>query len=169
MSSMSLEQRLEAHRERMTPAVLRVARFLVDHPERALVATAAEIAESARTSDATVVRAVQTLGYAGLPELRRGVGEQLVARYDPREALDQSVARVRNDPRSVLDTVIDDAITLLAETRGVVDHDEFVDSLHLLADADRIVVVGWGTAGAMAQYAVARRSAGWRSSIRRRW
>jgi len=152
MTMVSLEQRLEVHRGRMTPAVLRVVQVLLNNPERSLVATAAEIAESARTSDATVVRAVQILGYSGLPELRRSVSEQLSARYDPRETLDQSFARVRDDPRSVLDTVIDDAMILLAETRRTIDHGDFMESVELLTGASRIVIVGWGSAGAAAQY-----------------
>jgi len=153
MSSKYLEDRLRAHRHTMTPAVLRVAQHLADHPERALSGTAAEIASSVGTSDATVIRAVQSLGYSGLPELRKEVGDQLVARYDPRDSLDQDVARVQDDPRSVLDTVVNDALLLLNETRELVDHDDFHETVQLLASARRLMIIGWGTTGAVAEYA----------------
>lgn len=153
MNAVSLEERLEATREQMTPALLRVSRFLVEHPERALMATAAEIAEEARTSNATVVRAVQILGYSGLPALRREIGERFSDRYDRRQTMEEAFARVHADPRSVLDSVLSDAVDLLAEMRSLVDHDEFLASVQLLSDAERVVVMGWGPAGAIADYA----------------
>lgn len=152
MNAVSLEERLEASREQMTPAVLRVSRFLVEHPERALMATAAEIAEAANTSNATVVRAVQTLGYSGLPALRREIGERLSDRYDRRQTMEEDFSRVHDDPRSVLDSVLNDTVVLLTEMRSVVDHDEFLGAVQLLADAETVMVMGWGPAGAAADY-----------------
>jgi len=152
MNAPTLEQRLEARRDHMSPAALRVARYLVDRPDRAVVATAAEIAEAAQTSVATVVRTAQTLGYEGLPELRRGVGLELGARRDPRETLEQRVTRVREDPAMVLDTVLDDSIALLAETRTAVAHEAFESTVALLSTAERILVLGWGPTGMLAEY-----------------
>jgi DNA-binding MurR/RpiR family transcriptional regulator len=152
MNAISIEERLEANRGHMSPAALRVGRFLVDHPERALLATAAEIAEAARTSNATVVRAVRTLGYAGLPGLRREVGERLADHYDRRVTMEERFARVKDDPRSVLDSVLHDAADLLTEMRSV-DHDEFLSSVELVAHADSIFVIGWGSAAGLAEYA----------------
>lgn len=152
MNSVSIEERVEANREQMSPAVLRVSQFLMEHPERALMATASEIADAARTSNATVVRAVQMLGYAGLPGLRREIGERLADHYDQRATMEERFARVKEDPRSVLDSVLHDAKDLLTDMRNV-DHDEFLASVRLLADADSIMVIGWGAAGAMAEYA----------------
>lgn len=152
MNSISIEERLEANRESMSPAALRVTRFLVEHPERALMATASEIAEAAETSTATVVRAVQTLGYAGLPGLRKDIGERLAGHYDRRTRWEDRFTRVSADPKSVLDSLLHDATDLMGEMRSA-DHDEFLAAVKLLADADVITFFGWGAGGTMAEYA----------------
>ena len=152
MKAVTIEERLEANRDTMSPAALRVSRFLVENPERALMATASEIAEAAQTSNATVVRAVQTLGYAGLPGLRKEIGERMAGHYDRRATMEGRFARVKDDPRSVLDSVLQDATDLLSEMRSI-DHDEFLASARLLSEANTIVVFGWGAAGVLADYA----------------
>src|SRR6266567_2086421 len=55
----------------LSPKERAVADFYAEHREEAAFLSAAEIAERLGTSDATVVRAVKTLGYSGIPELRR--------------------------------------------------------------------------------------------------
>jgi DNA-binding MurR/RpiR family transcriptional regulator len=152
MRSASLEQRFEAHRAGMSAGAIRVAQYLLEHPDRAMVASAAEIAHSLQTSDATVVRAVQKLGYMGLPELRRSIGDEWASRPDPRDSLEKRVARVKEDSRSLLDIMIADAINLLAATSSAMDHDGFDKSVDILRTARRIFVFGWGEPGSLADY-----------------
>ena len=59
----TLDERLAA--SELSPAERRVARFLVDHGEEAAFLSAVEIGGQLGTSDATVVRTVKRLGYAG--------------------------------------------------------------------------------------------------------
>ena len=116
------------------------------------MATASEIADAAQTSNATVVRAVQTLGYAGLPELRKEIGERMAGRYDRRTRWDDRFAKVSDDPKSVLDSLLHDATDLLGEMRSA-DHDEFLASVKLVTHASSITFFGWGAGGTMAEYA----------------
>ncbi|MGI9001876.1 MAG: MurR/RpiR family transcriptional regulator [Pseudonocardia sp.] len=148
----SLAERLEAHRSRLSPAALRVVEFLVQHPAVAATAAAAEIAQQVGTSDATVVRSVQILGYTGLPELRRSLGEEWAIKQNPRETLRRRVALVKGDPGSVLDAVLADGIDMLAEMRAIADHAVFLDAVASLAQARRVIVLGFGPPGALAEY-----------------
>ncbi|AQY01847.1 MurR/RpiR family transcriptional regulator [Microbacterium foliorum] len=149
----TLDQRFEAHRDLMTPAITKVAQYLLDQPRRALVATASELAREANVSDATVIRAVQVLGYSGLPEMRREVSEQLTARYDPRDELEHRVSDGVGMSRSAFEAVVTDAIDLLNETRTTLDEHAFNDAVRLLSNASHIVVAGWGTGAAAAEFA----------------
>lgn len=148
----SFAQRLEAKRGELSPAALRVAEFLVSHPDRAAVASATEIADSVQTSDATVVRTVKMLGYSGLPDLRRGIGEEWAMRQNPREALRERVAAIGADERSVLDALIEDAIAILEETRLTAGDAQVRKATEILSGANRIVVMGFGRAGSLAEY-----------------
>jgi len=72
-----LERRLAAAATRLPPAELRVARFLRDHREEALISSAVALAARLGTSDATVIRAVQGLGYGGMGDLRKRLADEL--------------------------------------------------------------------------------------------
>jgi RpiR family transcriptional regulator, carbohydrate utilization regulator len=55
----------------------RVAEAIVDQPYAAISWSAQELAEAARTSSPTVVRACRRLGFAGLPELRLALAREV--------------------------------------------------------------------------------------------
>src|SRR5438132_11333395 len=57
----------------LAPAERRVAELLLDLGPEATLLSAAALAEQLGTSDATVVRTAQSLGYSGLAELRRAL------------------------------------------------------------------------------------------------
>ena len=58
--------RFRARAHQLTPRLLQVARYIHDNREAVMEQTAMEIATLLKTSDATVVRAIQALGFAGL-------------------------------------------------------------------------------------------------------
>lgn len=153
MMSISIHQRVIAHDEKLSPSARRVADFLIDHPERALMATAAEIAAEAGTSDATVIRTIKLLGYGGLAELRREVSEQLATHYNPSETIEFTIDSLENSPAAALNAVLSDTATLISNNARSVDRNVFVRAIEMLTGAPEVVVVGWGTGGAAAEYA----------------
>ena len=71
-------------RHRLSPAHRRIARFLLEHPDRAVYLTAGELGQRAQVSQPSVTRFAVTLGFAGYPELRdelrsRVVGDTIAA------------------------------------------------------------------------------------------
>src|SRR5450432_3969957 len=52
---------------------MRVVRFIEQNPASALASSALELAASAATSDATVIRTAQALGYSGLADLKQAL------------------------------------------------------------------------------------------------
>src|SRR5271165_395056 len=51
----------------------RVAHFIAQNPAAALASSAMDLAASTGTSDATVIRTVQALGYPGLADLKQAL------------------------------------------------------------------------------------------------
>ena len=58
--------RFRARAHLLSPRMQAVARYINENREVVLEFTAIEIAAATQTSDATVVRAIQALGFAGL-------------------------------------------------------------------------------------------------------
>ena len=66
-------RRLLAALPELAPAQRQVARFFTEHAAQLGFYSAAEIAERLGTSDATVIRTAQALGYRGLTDLKRSL------------------------------------------------------------------------------------------------
>jgi Transcriptional regulators len=63
--------RFRSRAHQLTPRVLQVASYINENREAVMEQTAMEIAALLKTSDATVVRAIQALGFAGLRDLKQ--------------------------------------------------------------------------------------------------
>jgi len=61
----------------LSPAMQRVARFVVDHPNDVVIASMRTLAERAGEPPAAFVRLAQQLGYAGWPELKSAFASDL--------------------------------------------------------------------------------------------
>jgi DNA-binding MurR/RpiR family transcriptional regulator len=144
----SLDERVAAHGDGLSPKERAVATFLGDHREEAAFLPAAEIAQRLGTSDATVVRAVKALGYAGIPELKRELIDVLRARATPASRLGSSLEDVGEDP---LGHAIDLELELLESARSI-DRAAFGRAVDLLAGAERVLAYGLGPKGPPADY-----------------
>jgi DNA-binding MurR/RpiR family transcriptional regulator len=145
--------RLAAALPGLSPAARRVARFLAGHRPLALALSAAELAERAGTSDATVVRTVQALGFAGLPELKRELAAALATGpADPASAMRATLAEAGEEAGRALDLAIAtqrEAVEALAAPEARTTLRAAVSALH---PARRILVFGLGPSAALARY-----------------
>src|SRR5712691_1202192 len=140
----SLEERIAAARTALSPAEERVARFVAEHREEAVFLAAADIARRLETSDATVIRAVQTLGYSGLPALKGELQEALRPRATPTLRLGRSLEELGDDPDAILEHVLATELELIEAARQTLRPADFARAVELLARADRVVVQGVG-------------------------
>lgn len=144
--------RVRAAGDRLSPAELRVARYLADHREELLLASAAALARTTGTSDATVVRTAKALGFAGLDALRRAVAEELRRDLSPAGRVARTLQTVGDDPGSALTATLElhaEAISALGRS---VSRERFDATVERMLAADRIAVFGIGPSGAIADY-----------------
>lgn len=151
-TSASVDERIAAHVAELSPAEARVARFFGEHREEVAFLSAAEIAARLETSDATVVRAAQALGYDGLPQLKEELREALRSRATPALRLGRSLEELGDDPAAILEHSLAAHGALLEEARRTLRPDDFRKAVDLLGEAERIVVFGLGPNGLLAEY-----------------
>lgn len=147
-----LADRLRDAAAHLSPTARRVARFIQDNRALTLASSAMELAARIGTSDATVVRSVQALGFSGLPELKRALAAGLEP-GTPAEALRQTLADAGEEAGRAVDLAIDtqrEAVEALAapEARAAIR-----DAVAVLHPARRILVFGMGPSGPLARYA----------------
>jgi len=150
----SFDDRIADRLEAMSPAERRVARFFQENREEVLVASAAELAAGADTSDATVVRAAKALGFAGLDDLRRTLAAELRASLSPADRLTRTLGEVGDDLEKAFGMTLDIGIQSLEELRRAIPADLFRKAVEAICGAGRVRVFGLGPSSAMANYLV---------------
>ena len=152
----TLDERIAAARAGLSPAEERAADFFAQHREEVVFLSAVEIASRLDTSDATVIRAAQSLGYSGLPDLKTELREALRSRATPTLRLGRSLEDLGDEPLAVLDHVLATEMQLLQAARETLKVADFERALDLLAGATRVVVQGLGPNAPIAEYFAAR-------------
>jgi DNA-binding MurR/RpiR family transcriptional regulator len=131
---------------RLSKSALRVLAYVERHPNAVLVSSAVDLAATLKVSDATVIRAIQSLGYEGLPHLKSVIAAELDAgRRQPAEKVGVTVRELRDQGGMPFDRVMG----AYAGVLDILHQSEAAASISrastLLAEADRIALHGAGT------------------------
>ncbi len=149
-----LAARLRSLRPGLQGAHARVVDVVLEDPEFITAATAQQIADRAGVSAATVVRAVRTAGFSGLPELKlvlaRAAGSpEGSGTTRPQLSQAHSVA-------DLIDVVTASHAESLTIARGTVDSTALAEAVGLLRRAGRVLVTASGTSLPIAEDAAYR-------------
>jgi DNA-binding MurR/RpiR family transcriptional regulator len=80
---------------RLSPSHRRVAQFVLASYEEAALLTSEALGARVRTSEATVIRFAQELGFKGYPDLRAALGRLLTERTSHADRMTDALARLR--------------------------------------------------------------------------
>jgi DNA-binding MurR/RpiR family transcriptional regulator len=146
-------KRMEAHMDSLTPAGARVVEFIDQNRGATLASTAVELAAHTQTSDATVVRVVQTLGFAGLPELKLHLAISVDARLTPADKMRHTLKEFGGDAGLAIDTALRTHQQGLEALQQLDARHQMLSAVTALQAGDRIVTFGIGPTAPIAKYA----------------
>lgn len=138
--------RIEGAYATLRAAEQRVADFILKHPDELIYLTVTELAERTNTSESTVVRLCQKIGYKGYQEFKIVLARDLVeptteiyAAIEPGDSLEAIKSKVfQANAQALRDTI------------EVLDDAELDRAVAALADARRVDVYGVGGSGPLA-------------------
>lgn len=147
-----LTARVQQVLPRLSQKQTRLARFLLDNKTLVSFSTASEVGDAVGASAATVVRFAQMLGYAGFPELRDSLRTNV--RTAP-SFLDQ-LSRLANAPPPTPDDftrfVVGYERDNVSTTLESLDPAAVDGAAKSVGRASRVVLLGGGSASAVAEY-----------------
>ena len=130
----------------LSPSEKRVGDYILENYEGVVRMTLAEIARHSGVSDATAIRFCRSIGYKGWMQFRFALIRALPP--TPRLILDD--IEENDAPGAIARKVIQGSIQALEDTMAVLDDKAFERALDILTGAKRILIVGVGTSGPMA-------------------
>lgn len=124
-----------------------IADFVLSRPGEARNMSITEIAEACDTSPPTVSRFCKSLGYAGYRSFQLDLAASLVQEAETSlDDFDESAS-----PEIIIRKVFECNRVSLGETEKVLDHEVMIEVAAALRDADRLIFLGIGGSGLVAQ------------------
>lgn len=145
-------ERLRARAGQLSPRLLAVANYINDNREVVLERTAMEIAAAAGTSDATVVRAVQALGFSGLRELKQTVERWFGPTVNSSEKMRSTVSALATGVNASMDFVLEGHQRACAALSSPGNRSAVAQAVALLGEAGQVGLFGIGASGILAEY-----------------
>jgi DNA-binding MurR/RpiR family transcriptional regulator len=146
-----LRARIREHSEGLSKAAQAVCRSLAEiKPEQLLYMSAAELGAETRTSNATVIRTLQSLGYSGLAELKGAVAGPFTSATPPAVRTRQRVESTGGDLQTLWDKVTGESIERIELLRRSFSLESFKQAVELMIGAREIVAYGVGASSVVA-------------------
>jgi len=132
----------------LSPAHRKIADYLLADGRRAALEPIATVAKSLHTSESTVVRFAQSLGFEGYPELRDQLRERFLVTATSLDRLAAAAAEPASARRSVLERVLAEDADAVLGTLAQIPPRTFEAVVDTVTSARRTYVVGFrGSAG----------------------
>ena len=127
-----------------------IARFILEHYDKAAFMTASRLGVTVGVSESTVVRFATELGYDGYPHLQRALQEMIRNKLTSVQRME--VAGDRMGGRDVLQTVLHADTDMIRVTLDEIDRDAFQGEVDALMSAKRIYILGVRSSSALASF-----------------
>ncbi len=108
--------------------------------------TLADVAQECGVSDTTVLRFCRSIGYKRWLEFKIDLTQTLPNL--PEQILDEVIEG--DSPGQIARKVFNSSIQALSDTMAVIDESSYAQAINLINAADRILIIGVGTSGPMA-------------------
>ncbi len=138
--------KLRSSLENLSPVMRRVAEYVIEHPDAVIYHSVTELAEATRSSEGSIIRFCQDLGFSGFQELKLS----LAIETGPNGRLEPDQA-----PEAGGDLMADlarHAAVTLNETALLYEEESFREVARQVSRARRVDVYGVGASGVIAQY-----------------
>ncbi len=117
-----------------------IARYLLEHYDKAAYMTAAKLGATVSVSESTVVRFVMELGYAGYPEFQRALQELIRTRLTSIQRVDVTNNLIGEG--DVLEKVLQSNIDNIRHTMDSISRADFQDAVQAIVNARNIYIIG---------------------------
>jgi DNA-binding MurR/RpiR family transcriptional regulator len=151
-SGSELDRLFQRANQQLGEAGRRVVRFIDENRQTVLASSAAALGSYVGTSDATVVRTIQALGFTGLGDLKRAILKSTDKVSTPADHMRRTLADLEKTTGQAFDSVLQAHSDGLAVLNSERCRAQIAAAVGLLDAADRIAVFGIGPSAALASY-----------------
>ena len=128
----------------------RIARYILDHYDKAAYMTASRLGSIVEVSESTVVRFAIEVGFDGYPEMQRALQELIRTRLTAVQRVDVTNSLIGED--DVLDKVLGSDADKIRRTLDEIDRKSFGEAVDKIVSARSIYIIGVRSSSALAGF-----------------
>lgn len=145
-----LINQIQSELPRFSKGQKHIARYILEHYDKAAFMTASRLGATVGVSESTVVRFATELGYDGYPHLQRALQELIRNKLTSVQRME--VSNDRMGGRDVLQTVLHADMDMIRLTLDGLDRAAFQGAVDALTAARRIYILGVRSSSALANF-----------------
>lgn len=130
----------------LTKAEKKAADFMIHNQEKIIYCSISDVAESAKTSDATMVRICKKLGYEGFQDLKISLARQLI---NKNETIHEEL-KSEDGTEQIIEKTFNGIIKTLTMTRDNLEIDPIKKAIDAIYNSSKLVIIGSGNSRAIA-------------------
>ncbi len=130
----------------------RIAKFLLEHYDKAVYLTAAKLGEIAGVSESTVVRFAIELGFDGYPKLQTAIEEVVKNKLTASQRMRVSYDRISKNDKHILNTVLEKDADRIYSTLNEINTEAFDEAVKKLIEADTVYLAGGRSAAPLSSF-----------------
>lgn len=127
-----------------------IARYIIDHYEKAVYMTAAKLGEVVGVSESTVVRFAVELGFDGYPKFQKAFQELVRTKLNALQRMEVAYGRI--DKQNVLKNVLQTDMENIRTSLENIDIDAFNKSVEAIMNSENIYILGVRSCLALASF-----------------
>ncbi|GAA0590048.1 MurR/RpiR family transcriptional regulator [Virgibacillus siamensis] len=124
----------------LPPSERRIAEYILQNPDEAILLTAIALGEKSNTSSAAVIRLCKSIGFSGFQELKLRVTGDL----QEKAAVDYRDIKPKEPHKDISEKITAHTIQTIKETMNIMDTSQLNSAVNMLINADSILFVGFG-------------------------
>lgn len=128
----------------------RIARYILDHYDKAAYMTASRLGSIVEVSESTVVRFAIEVGFDGYPEMQRALQELIRTRLTAVQRVDVTNSLIGED--DVLDKVLGSDADKIRRTLDEIDRKSFDEAVEKIVAARSIYIIGVRSSSTLAGF-----------------
>lgn len=148
---MSVLVKIEATLETMSPGDRQIGQYIIERPEQVLRLSSAALATETGSSQSSIVKFSQKLGFTGYSDLKLAVSEARARGQDIPDGLIHGTIQAGDDYPVVLKKLIGSKLMSIQQTLQVNREKDIQKALGLMIRARRIQLVGVGASSLVAR------------------
>lgn len=127
-----------------------IARYIIDHYDKAAFMTASKLGNIVGVSESTVVRFASELGYEGYPELQKALQDMIRNKLTSVQRIEVSTDILGDG--DILDKVLNSDIDKIKKTLSDISRGDFDGAVDAIAGARKIYIFGVRSAASLASF-----------------